>query len=158
MSILILGKTKCPLCGDAIERQDDSIQLPPFLWSEDDALSVFNDASLHQTCFDQAPRHQEVLTLVRELGQRTGPGSRKCVVCGEEITDPDDYLMLPPMTNDPANPLYAWRYTHLHKSHAASWDEFESVVESIRELTAKQQGQPFRHLLNELEEAWPSLT
>jgi len=153
MSILILGKTTCPLCGDVIERREDAVQFPAFLWDGNDPLAVFNDASLHRPCFDQDPRHREVLALVRELRERTGPGTRKCVVCGEEITDPDDYLMLPPMTRDPTHPLHSVRYTHLHKSHSASWSEVESIIKLLRGLTATPQGKPFAHLLIELEEA-----
>jgi hypothetical protein len=59
MALLIRGKTKCPLCGDTIEHDQEVAAFPAFLPSGH-PLGTFSDAALHKTCFQQDARSEAV--------------------------------------------------------------------------------------------------
>jgi len=154
MGILIQGATRCPLCSAVIGEDDDAVLLPAFVWNELDPHEVFSDAALHRTSFDADPRRPSVVRIVAELESRTGPGKRRCVVCEQEITDADDYLLLPRLVDDDTHALHRYNYTHRHRSHVAQWSDFERVVALLGELAETEwKGQSLRSLINELKTA-----
>lgn len=132
MSILITGSTRCPLCGEVIATSEEALQFPAFAWAENDPLWQFSDASVHTTCFASDPRRVRVESVVAELMAKTGPGNRLCAVCQTQVVDPEDYLMLPRLTHDEANPLFRFRYTHLHKSHVPNWRAYDDFMLLLR--------------------------
>ena len=64
---------------------------------------------------------------------RGGPGSRQCVVCGEEILDPDDYFGTGYLAPE-ASPVGEFNFLHLHRSHFHAWSraaEFRKDVSAF---------------------------
>ncbi|RKH06288.1 hypothetical protein D7V97_22730 [Corallococcus sp. CA053C] len=112
---MIQGSTLCSICGQVIEADAPAVGLPAFVWNEADVLLPFNDASMHRMCFEAHPLREQVEATIEELDRKTGPGRRKCAVCGSEVLDPDDYLMVPRLTADVASPAHRFNYTHLHR-------------------------------------------
>ena len=51
MAIVILGKSKCPICGDVISSQDEIVSFPAFIHDSNHRLWAYNDAAMHQRCF-----------------------------------------------------------------------------------------------------------
>jgi hypothetical protein len=136
MSTLIWGTTECPLCETVIHENQESIQLPAFTWDRQDPLLIFNDSALHKSCFSQSPQCKEVEQVLDDLNSMTGPGNRKCAVCQNEITDPDDYLLIPRMVSDGMHSLFKFRYTHLHKSHVRLWGPLAEVLSLLNQLAS----------------------
>jgi hypothetical protein len=153
MSILIRGLTRCPLCGATVTADEEAVLLPAFVWNELDPLTVFNDAAMHKACFEADPRREMVERIVAELESRTGPGKRRCVVCQREITNPDDYILLPRLVDSDTHALHPYNYTHLHKSHVSSWHDYDKVVFLLRDLADGWKGSSLIWLIRELEAA-----
>lgn len=63
-----------------------------------------------------------MLELTNDYLRRAGPGNRKCAICGEEVREPDDYLMIGYLFDPASDPLSSFNYTHLHKSHIRQWN------------------------------------
>jgi len=154
MSILICGKTECPLCGQVIYDAETAVGFPAFVYNDADPLLVFNDAAMHSSCVERDPKRQVLEIVLAEFRAKTGLGNRKCVVCRKEITDPDDYLLLPRLVDDKSDSLHQYNYTHLHKTHVRDWNDFEQVVALLRDLAGCKWKGPFLNLLiTQLEEA-----
>ncbi len=151
MAILLRGKTGCPLCGDVIAGQDEAVVLPAFVFNDADPLVVFSDASLHQRCAEADPRWPRVREAVDEMLAKTGPGKRRCAVCGQEIADPNDYFMLPRLVDDARHPLFRYNYTHLHKSHIPRWRDAPLVLSLLEALAGQWQGPLLETLVSSLK-------
>ncbi len=54
--------------------------------------------------------------------KKTGPGNRKCEVCGEEITDYREHRMLSHICTPGTHPLGEFNYLHFHRTHVDLWD------------------------------------
>lgn len=153
MSLVILGKTACALCGEPLLEGQLIQSLPPFVWNEADPLYAFSDAAFHEDCLQRDPASAQVHAAVSEILGRTGPGRRTCAVCSVEVDDPDDYLLLPRLTGDKRHAAHRFNYIHLHKSHVARWEEYETAMTALRSLSSLWRGEALQHLLEELETA-----
>lgn len=154
MSLLIQGSTLCFICGQVIEADAFAVGLPAFVWNEADVLLPFNDASMHRTCFEAHPLRAQVEATLEELDRKTGSGRRKCAVCGSEVLDPDDYLMVPRLTDDVASPAHRFNYTHLHRSHVRGWREVGDLERLLEQLEAAGgwKGRVLQELLQQLRQ------
>jgi hypothetical protein len=94
MAISITDKSTCPICGRIPDRGEKLLGFCPIFPNEQDALFFFHDRVFHETCVLTHPLGPSALGRLEEYKSRTGPGHRKCRVCGQEITDPDDYTGL----------------------------------------------------------------
>ena len=74
MSLLIHSLTECPVCGRVIEEGQDAVSFPAFAFNEADPCILFNDASVHQTCFENHPLRRQVDGAVAEMYAKDGPG------------------------------------------------------------------------------------
>lgn len=155
MAIIIRGKTKCHFCGAIIEEGQSVSSFPHFIRNELDPLSVFDDGAFHLDCFHNHPLAGEAEQRYEEILERNGPGKRVCVVCNQQITNPDDYFTLGHLTAERASPLYGYNYTQAHNSCLSDWGELRKVVELIKELqlSGKWRGDGLTSVLLELEQA-----
>lgn len=133
MAILLRGKTACKVCGTVIQSLDEVISFPHIISNESDPLWPFSDTSCHIDCAKQSPEVLKLIAITEEHYRRTGPGKRKCQVCGEEILDPDDCLALGYLGDPAVDALARFNFIHLHKSHVADWKsaaEFLAVAQA----------------------------
>ena len=128
MAILLRGMTKCGVCGEVIQGGDEAILFPYVISNENDPIWRLSDSSCHIACVGLSPELQKLVTITEEHYRRTGPGKRKCEVCGEEILDPDDCLMFGYLGDPATEALARFNFTHLHKSHAVDWKPAASFV------------------------------
>lgn len=139
MALVVLGESKCSLCGGLLEHADDIVSFPAFVVVETDPIYRFSDGAFHRACFDAHPLSELVASRFSEWRQSTGPGRRICAVCGEEITDPDDYLLIEHISPDTDSPLHQFNYTHLHRSHVCEWEDRQLLVALLQEQISKTQ-------------------
>lgn len=137
MAIIVDGM-KCPLCGKPLEEWQQIVAFSPFVNNERDPLWVFSDGAFHAQCFLNHPLAEKAQARQKEILERLGPGNRFCVVCGREITDPDDYFTVGHLTEDENHPLYRYNYTQAHRSHLNTWSEMSYVYELIEDLKHTQ--------------------
>lgn len=152
MAILVRGKTKCPICGDMIGDGADVVLFPHFVLNEADLLYPLSDTACHARCVNSDPLGEAMLSASESYLANTGPGKRICVICGNEIQHPDDYLLIGYLA-DPAEPLGKFNYTHLHKSHVRYWGRADQFLELAKAAVAegKWQGSALTEIIREIE-------
>ena len=136
MALLVRGKTVCKLRRNVISGQDSAIAFPHFVVNENDVLFEFSDAAFHEACVLKHPHGGEAVGRADEWVSRTGPGKRTCCVCGKEIRDPDDYILIEHLTAEEDSPLHRYNYTHIHRSCVDSWIDRSRFLDLLSELEA----------------------
>jgi predicted nucleic acid-binding Zn ribbon protein len=155
MSLLLIGKTQCPICGQVIQERESVVSFPAFVWNEADPLAVFNDASLHKVCFLTHALREQAESAVAEMSAKVGPGRRRCVVCAREITNPDDYIFVPRLSAESSGPLGRFNFTHLHRSHARQWRDLGELLAILKSLdrSGVWKGSALQLLIQDFESA-----
>src|SRR5262245_55742366 len=120
MAIFVPGM-RCAISGRPIESAEAAVTFPPFVANEADPLHVFSDAVVHIDAFRGHPLAEKAQRRVQEAQRRTDPTNRRCQICGKPITDPEDYLGLGYLVDDPQHPLFAFNYAQFHRSCLAKW-------------------------------------
>lgn len=153
MAILIRGTTTCPICGRAIGGQDEAVLFPHFVLNEADPLYPLSDAACHAGCVDSDPVGRLMLAASEQHLANTGPGKRTCAVCGQEVQDPDDYLLIGYLADPAHDALGKFNYTHLHKSHISQWKQAEEFLAAARTTLAGGQwrGPVLAEIVREIE-------
>ena len=139
MAILLLGKSKCGLCGEVIRAEEDACAFPAFGLNNANAMAVFSDGVFHRSCVEADARYYALAELLREWEANTGPGRRKCDECGNQIVTPDDYVFVDWLTEDVAAPLHAFNFTHLHGSCLPRWRRKEEFLAAARGVLASKE-------------------
>lgn len=155
MAILLVGKTRCPICGNLIKEGEEAVLFPHFVLNEKDPLYALSDASCHRACVNADALGQAMLAAADEYHKRTGSGRRACAVCGNQILDPDDYLLIAYLADASTDPLGKFNYTHLHKSHIGDWkqaDEFLALAKAAIH-SDRWRGDALSKLIQEIEAA-----
>jgi len=131
MTIIIEGQTPCGLCAKVISAGDDCIGFPPIILDENSSLFQFNDGVYHASCIENDREGKVALGLLHEWSLKTGPGNRRCEVCGNQVTDHNDYLGIELLTVDDKDPLSRFNWCHLHQSCLSKWNEREALLTLI---------------------------
>lgn len=134
MAIVIRGKSVCDLCERIMEDGQDIIAFSPFVYNEFDPLLLFSDAAFHKECFLKHSLAEKALARVEEQRKRIGPGNRFCIVCDQEITNPNEYFAFIHLTDDRKHPLYKYNYIQFHRSCLPQWTELSQVYDHLKEL------------------------
>jgi hypothetical protein len=134
MAIILLGKTRCVICGKVLQPTDEIVGFPVVFPNEADPLHLLNDAAVHAVCLRDHPLRQAVEKRMAEYRQKTGPGNRYCRVCGREILNSHDYLGFGHLTDDPTSPLSQYNYAHFHRSCFRDWPEGPHVVSLLETM------------------------
>lgn len=133
MAIFVPGM-RCAISGRTINSASEAVAFPPFVANEADPLYVFSDAVVHAEVFRTHPLAAEIQGRLEEARQRTAPGSRRCLICGQLVTDPDNYLGLGHLVEDRAHPLYRFNYAHFHRSCLAARSGLPDLMRELDEL------------------------
>lgn len=133
MAMIILGLTACCICGEHIDEARSFTAFPAFVLNENDPIFMFSDSACHDECIDG---HVLSTTLKQRFNywqNSTGPGNRKCSVCREEISSPNDYFMIDFLAPDGFS-ASKYNYTHLHLSHINEWEDSFAALREIEAL------------------------
>jgi hypothetical protein len=68
MAIIILGKSKCAVCGKLLLEGDDVVGTRPFLKATH-PLGRFSDAGFHRACYASFPERQAFEEAYEEVKQ-----------------------------------------------------------------------------------------
>jgi hypothetical protein len=130
MAVFIPGM-HCSISGRRIDSADDAILFPPFVSNEADPLYIFSDGVFHRDAFAAHPLAKSALGRLEEARTRISPMKRLCIVCGEEIRDPDDYLGLGHLTDNASDFLQQFNYAQFHVSHLANWAQLRQLTVAL---------------------------
>ena len=80
MALLLVGKSKCPLCSEVIASTDQVRLFPAFIEDTSDPLWPFSDSAMHAHCFMQWPHrgsfiqaHNDYFASHHRASQVMGP-------------------------------------------------------------------------------------
>ena len=124
----------CPICAKQMLSADEVVMFPPFVPNKRDQLYFFSDGVFHQACFDRHPLSEQATKYANEARVQQLLHNRVCVVCRQEITDPEDYFSAGYITKDRASPAYTFNYVQFHKRHFKGWyraSEFRQVITGL---------------------------
>lgn len=141
MALVILEKTPCSTCGKPLMKGQEIVSFSPFVADQRDPLYRFSDAAFHRACFANEPLAEAAIRRSTEVRTRSGPGNRSCIVCDEQIVDPDEYFGVGFLTDDPSSPVFEFNYLQFHRSHFLQWDraaEFRRLVEEFLSSSASE--------------------
>jgi ribosomal protein S27AE len=152
MTLIILGQSRCPLCGEVFGDSNEIFSTTFLVGNEADELFPFNRTAMHRSCLEKHPLGERIIELDNEIMSKVSPGNRFCVVCGNEIMHPDEYWYVGQLSPDPNQPIYPFNHSQFHKSCLARWyklSEFRSELEKLRD-SGTWKGSGLDYLLNEL--------
>jgi hypothetical protein len=94
-----------------------------------------------------------MLAATNELYKNTGPGKRACAVCGDQILDPNDYVLIGYLGAPSVGPLAKFSYTHLHKSHIPRWKPANEFLTFAKAVVSSDewQGDALSKIIQEIE-------
>lgn len=130
MAIFVPGLI-CPICKRAMAASEALVGFSPFVANPADALFMFSDAIFHRACVEQHPLGKEASTWY-ERTRQTKPADGLCEVCHQRIHDPDDYFGIGLLARDEQDPLCAFNFIHLHRSHLARWPRLLEFVHAMQ--------------------------
>lgn len=157
MAILILGKSVCSLCSRGITESDPVVSFGPFVANQLDPLWRFSDGVFHDQCFRKEPLAHKAIARQEELLRAAAPAGRRCRVCSQRIERPDDYILVPHLTDNPSSSAYDFNYSQFHRSCLRLWPHRVRLLSIIDELSRSGawRGQALSMLRRELAESWP---
>ena len=149
MALFVSGM-KCPICGKPMSPKD-IVSFPPFVANELDPLWIFNDRSLHESCFRSHPLSDQANARLNRVEGSTGPGRRRCEVCNQQVTDPDNFLPLGFLSESP--PLSAFNLLTFHRTCFAHWPRSRELADLIRAALSDGtvRGSAYDRLLGEIQ-------
>lgn len=152
MALILREKSICPICGKVLKTGEEVMGFPPFVANQADPLLLFHDAGFHRSCVLAHPLWPKLNQRMLEYAEKTGPGHRKCFVCGTEIVRAEEYFGLGHLTDDLQHPLHRFNYAHFHRSHLAGWAELPTLIAELEKLdqSGTWEGDGLKRLVTEL--------
>jgi hypothetical protein len=68
------------------------------------------------------------------------PGSERCTLCNQLLTNASDHAALDRITDDPADPLHAHNQAHFHRTCLAVWPGLGSLIDQLEALKGAMAG------------------
>lgn len=132
---------------------DERMMFSPFVNNQTDPLYVFNDATIHAACFDKHPLAAKARTRYEDFRQQSQ--RRRCIVCGQQITNPDEWFGLGHLVENPEHPLYSFNYAQFHRSCLSRWSALPEVRSHFDALdqSGTWKGDTLKWLIKELRKA-----
>ncbi len=134
MSILLLGKSTCPICGLTIKEGDQYYCFPAFVININDELFFFNDDNFHLDCLNRHKLGEVAKKYANLFVERIRPDNRRCLITGEKITDPNDHIFIDYLTSNEEDYLHRFNFVHICKRSLASWELRKRLVEELIKL------------------------
>ena len=136
MAIIIVGKSKCPICNKILQDVEDSTSFTAFIGNTKDELYIFNDAGLHTACLLNHPNGTRALELAEEC--HAAFMKKKCIVTGETITDYREHFFLALLTSDVTEPLYRYNFITLNRKNIPAWKDREDFINTAEKFIAER--------------------
>lgn len=131
MSILLLNKTVCPICHEAITDKDDYYSFPAFVINIKDPLYFFSDITCHLRCLNGNKMALVARKYAELFIERVNPTCRKCIVTGDIISDPQNHIFIEYLTSDESNYLHQFNFIHIDKRNLNQWDKAKDFKNAL---------------------------
>jgi hypothetical protein len=135
---------------------DDVVSFPPLFYNQRDPAWVLNDAGVHRACLVEHGLAHRALQKLQDFADHRGR-PKVCVVCGQSITDPDDYFSTGPLSDGPDDPLQAVSWIEAHLSDLPRWEGTPELVRVLEESSrsSEWEGDVLERLVARVRSVWP---
>ncbi len=133
MALEIIDTAICGLCGLKLDSKKKIYSFPAFVANAGDLMFKYNDQSFHLDCLNNEEEGQKAIQLSEKCLFHIRPVNRVCIVGGNTIMNPDDYLFIPLLTSNKKEALYKFNFLTFDKNNLSKWNKKEEFL-----LAAKQ--------------------
>ena len=133
MGVVILGRTRCPLCGQVLEPGQDVIGFPPLFDNRREAISVLSDAAVHRPCLLRSPFAERALTVLADERDHRGRPWR-CAICGLDIVRSEDFFGLGPEAQY-GEPLARYDWFQAHRACLRTWSGTADLLAALEQVS-----------------------
>ena len=151
---LVNNKSECALCGKTINTHHKYIAFPAFVGNTIDPLFILNDAIVHEKCFESFAYYKE-MQKIQEIMDSVRKRGYTCMVCKEQIINPDELISFGYITYDQEDPLFELNYKFVHKTCIHNREVFFEYIDRLQQLrdVKKWVGTGIQYLIDELQNA-----
>ncbi|HVU55803.1 MAG TPA: hypothetical protein VHD83_12155 [Puia sp.] len=134
MSILLLGKSTCRICGLTINEGDQYYCFPAFVINISDELFLFSDNNFHLDCLNRHKSTESAKKYADLFIEKIKPQNRICLITGKKIINQEDHIYIGYLTSNDKDYLHQFNFTHVCKSSLYSWESRKQLVEELIKL------------------------
>ena len=137
MALIVIGKTPCVLCGQALQRGEDLTGFLHIFLNRKSPLYRFSDAGVHRACLDADPHGRlakRLSDLRLERLWENGRPHHRCTVCGERIEKLEENFSVGLNFEDPDDPAFEFNFLEFRKPHFPLWDRLEEFWRRVDRL------------------------
>lgn len=136
MAIVFINITVCSLCNSELKESEKIYSFPAFAANAGDPMFEYNDQAFHLDCLKDDSQGQKAIKLAEKFLFHTRTANRICVVSGNRIMNPNDYLFIPLLTSNAKEKMYDFNFLTFDRSNTKDWErrqEFLSVAKQFRD-------------------------
>jgi hypothetical protein len=137
MAIFITGKSICQICNKVLGKQDEIIAFPPFVANVKDAIRFCNDEAFHYKCLMEHPLGERAVELSDQFIFKKSPENRFCDIGRNPIPGPDSYILMPLLTSDESEELYAFNFMSIDKHNIKNWNDRERFIAIVKRFRSE---------------------
>lgn len=141
MPIMIVGKSKCPLCGEIMNGATDNlVGFSPFIANMNDPLFIFHDGIFHEECVKAHPLFPSLMKRYNDK-RRISLKEKHCAYCHqgftmEEVVKRNDFWGVPYISY--ANPeLEKFDYIELHKHCMSKYEYIHELYDALCKINSE---------------------
>lgn len=144
MALVILGSSKCCICNNIINENDNYRGFPAFISNTKDSLYKFNDAVLHKECLENDSLKDKLIKHLSLFENRLPPSEQTCIVDGLKMKDPMQQFNIGLLTSNEDDPLYKYNYIILNKHNINKWTALEEFISEVEKYLEEDKYKGFK--------------
>lgn len=159
MALVLLGTTRCPICGSTIDTDYECYAFSHFVINKKDPLYFYTDSAFHKACIENDPLKAKADKFHNWELEASKPENRICMISGNLIDRMDRHIFIGLLTTNEDAFLYKFNYRHFDRAALSGWKERPILVAALQELNMSNKwndgygGKYLATLIREIESA-----
>ena len=120
MAIVIEQQSRCPICNDFLDSNNEYFLAPPLTSNTKDSLFNFSDVGIHTDCINKSELKTKLFIHIDFYNANNPPSKLKCLIEGKQI-DLENLLFFGLLTSDETEQLYDFNYLSFSIRNINKW-------------------------------------
>ncbi|KQT28484.1 hypothetical protein ASG22_19985 [Chryseobacterium sp. Leaf405] len=149
MAIIIENESRCPICGDVLNKSKEYILLPPLTSNTLDELFKLSDSAIHLACLDKSYLKNKILENL-ELTKQYSDRIRTLML----ENNPRDVIGFSLLSSDESELISKYNYFIVLRKDISNWNElsnFKHIAHNFLNDNKWRGLSEFNHLQNLLD-------
>ncbi|MFT3823156.1 MAG: hypothetical protein QM731_04515 [Chitinophagaceae bacterium] len=129
MAIVFEGLSKCPLCNEVLDKENEFMLVPPVISNTKDELFLFSDAGIHVECLDRSENRNKLLYHIQQYHELLSRAKLKSIADGEQAGDGRDMLLIGLLSSNEKEELSEFNYTVLNLNKLKQWEDYDRFID-----------------------------